>query len=496
MRTTSWRWCRIAIAVTVIAVLAILFAPRQFGGRVTYLITAGSSMQPVLHQGDLVLVRSASHYGRGDAVAYRSDQLKTTVLHRIVGGNDGGFVMQGDNNDFLDPEKPADADILGRRWLRVSGGGKAVRLVLTPPGLGALAALAAIAMLVGGRAVAGPRPSRAVRSSAPASDGRWIAGFGVAAGTVFCAVAFAAPVHTESGQSLTYRHDGTFTYGADVAPSPVYPDGHVDPGEPVFLNVVGAVDVVYTYRFAGPAGTPAAVSGHGALVASLVTTDGIKREIELAPDAPVTGGALTLAGHLDAGGMVAMLQQVRAVTGTAGTDAVITVKPVLRIEGEVAGRAIADDVHPELAFTLDGRRLSLASASSTEAARHPVESHKVSVPATSATMSSVSVLGRQVPVGAARPVSAAGLAVSLAGFAFASVRRRGRVKVEGDEIARVVAVQRVDPGNRPVVDVPTMATLAVLAERADVVLRAGDPPAYYVSDGDLFYRYVVTPPQG
>ncbi|MEA3077682.1 MAG: hypothetical protein QOF60_2590 [Actinomycetota bacterium] len=486
--------------MTVVALAAILFAPRQFGGRVTYLITAGSSMEPMLHQGDLVLVRSQPSYDKGDAVAYRSKELQTTVLHRIVGGNEGAFVMQGDNNSFLDPDQPAKADIVGRKWLHVPGGGRAVRRVLTPAGLGVLGALVVIATLAGGRAVAGPRPTRAVRSArtarpgSPSYDGRWIAGFGVATGMVLCVVAFAAPVHTEGGRSLTYRHDGTFTYGADVEPSPVYPDGRVDTGEPIFLNVAGAVDVAYAYRFDGPANSLVAVSGHGRLVATLVTTDGIRRELELAADAPLTGDKLTLSGHLDGAAMVALLQQIRAATGTAGNDATITVTPELRVEGKVAGRPIADDVHPVLTFTLDGRRLALASASSTDAARHPVEAHSVSVPAVSVA-SSVSVLGRSVPVGAARPVSLATLAISIAGLAVASLLRRRRPSTaEGDELerdyqARIVTVRAVEPGNRPVVDVPEPATLAKLAERADVILRVGNPPAYYVSDGDLLYRY-------
>src|SRR2546421_7228184 len=77
-----------------------LFAPPQLGGHTRYVGIVGSSMHPHLHAGDLVLLRTESEYQSGDVVAYRSAVLGTTVLHRIVGHDDIGFITKGDNNTF------------------------------------------------------------------------------------------------------------------------------------------------------------------------------------------------------------------------------------------------------------------------------------------------------------------------------------------------------------------------------------------------------------
>ena len=64
-------------------------------------------MEPGFHTGDLAVLRSADSYSIGDVVAYRSASLDTIVMHRIVSGNADGFVTQGDNNDWLDDDRPA-----------------------------------------------------------------------------------------------------------------------------------------------------------------------------------------------------------------------------------------------------------------------------------------------------------------------------------------------------------------------------------------------------
>src|SRR5680860_1349888 len=114
----------------VAAVVAFAFAwffagPAQLGGGATYVTTHGDSMQPRITAGDLVLVRPLPKYRVGDAVAYRSEQLGTVVLHRIVALDDDRYVLQGDNNSWLDPERPTHEQLVGAQWLHIPGGGAA-----------------------------------------------------------------------------------------------------------------------------------------------------------------------------------------------------------------------------------------------------------------------------------------------------------------------------------------------------------------------------------
>ena len=73
-----------ALGLVVVATLWSLFAPTALGGPADYVVTAGTSMEPRFHTGDLAIVRSAREYRVGDIVAYRSRALNTIVLHRII----------------------------------------------------------------------------------------------------------------------------------------------------------------------------------------------------------------------------------------------------------------------------------------------------------------------------------------------------------------------------------------------------------------------------
>ena len=53
-------------------------------------------MLPRIHAGDLVVARYNPSPKVGDVIAYHSDTLNVTVLHRIVDQTPEGFCNQGD----------------------------------------------------------------------------------------------------------------------------------------------------------------------------------------------------------------------------------------------------------------------------------------------------------------------------------------------------------------------------------------------------------------
>ena len=115
---------RTTIAVTIGIVATFIgfwafFAPVKLGGSVTYSITDGISMQPLLYKNDLALIQPATNYQVGDIVLYESQVLHRPVLHRIYLIQDGNYFFKGDNNGFVDPGYATRSELVGKLWFHV-----------------------------------------------------------------------------------------------------------------------------------------------------------------------------------------------------------------------------------------------------------------------------------------------------------------------------------------------------------------------------------------
>ncbi|HEY3546843.1 MAG TPA: S26 family signal peptidase, partial [Propionicimonas sp.] len=113
--------------------LGYLIWPSSLGGCTTLTIVSGHSMEPTYYTGDLVVARCGP-VEKGDVIVYHpTDVGGARVIHRIVGGDaTHGWVVQGDNNTFLDPWTPTQKDILGSAKLHLAGVGKFASILLSP----------------------------------------------------------------------------------------------------------------------------------------------------------------------------------------------------------------------------------------------------------------------------------------------------------------------------------------------------------------------------
>jgi signal peptidase I len=125
-------------------------APPSLGGSTSLAIVDGNSMHPTFERNDLVFIRPASSYRVGDVVAYHSTLLDRVVLHRVVAVDDGRYTFKGDNNDFLDPERPTASAFIGKRWFGLPAVGRLATFLHTPWIAAALAALLVLACGLGG----------------------------------------------------------------------------------------------------------------------------------------------------------------------------------------------------------------------------------------------------------------------------------------------------------------------------------------------------------
>ena len=106
--------------------------PSSLGGCTTLTIVSGHSMEPTYYTGDLVVSRCGP-VEIGDVVVYNPPNVGgARVIHRIIDGDASGWIVQGDNNDFLDPWKPTEENILGSAVLHLPQVGKFAAILLSP----------------------------------------------------------------------------------------------------------------------------------------------------------------------------------------------------------------------------------------------------------------------------------------------------------------------------------------------------------------------------
>src|SRR5215210_3154885 len=106
------------LAVSLI-VIWVAFAPARLGGKVAYVIVNGISMEPHYHFGDLTIMREATSYQVGDVVTYRDAEMQAYVIHRIISIDQDHYVLQGDNNSWIDAYQPTNKEIIGKLWIYV-----------------------------------------------------------------------------------------------------------------------------------------------------------------------------------------------------------------------------------------------------------------------------------------------------------------------------------------------------------------------------------------
>lgn len=124
-------------AIALAAGWAVYLRPASLGGPAGYVIVSGSSMEPMMHTGDLAVVRRQNDYRIGDVVAYRIPKDDVgggmLVIHRVIDGAlDDGLVLQGDNRDTKDMWRPRAADVVGSLWWHIPHAGTAMFLLRTP----------------------------------------------------------------------------------------------------------------------------------------------------------------------------------------------------------------------------------------------------------------------------------------------------------------------------------------------------------------------------
>jgi signal peptidase I len=516
----------ISAALIVLAVAAWLtLAPTQIGGETSYVSTSGTSMQPRFHTGDLAVVRPAAHYEVGQIVAYRSSVLHRVVLHRIIAIKGDRYVFKGDNNNFVDPTHPTRAELVGKLAVRVPRGGLILRWLHTPFMAALLTGGMALLLFVGTkqqrRRRDRRRPSenrRRRQTDRPTvkPDHRSI--YGAHEPTVFAtaavaalvflalgALAFTRPATKPVSHKTPYTEKVSFGYHAGAAAGPVYPDGSVNTGDPIFLKLVHSIRVKAHYRLAATASHR--VGGSMEVLLRLDSRNGWSRTIQLAAPKRFTGDYAAAEVLLDVPRLQALIRKVEKLTGGSPGGAYdVAVIPRVHLTGTLADRPLTSDYTPALSLQLDPLQLRLGPGPSAsdpaagapaaqKAALNP--SRRGTVAAATRVTNALRVRGLDLPVPTARWLAVIGLLLGVAGTLITGT---GLLRDPYDRTKHVdryrhlivpIAGTTFD-SVRPPIDVTSIGALAQLAERSERLIlhhqREG-VDTYLVDDEGTLYRY-------
>ncbi|MDT0274277.1 signal peptidase I [Blastococcus goldschmidtiae] len=497
-----------AASISVIAALVLaaawLFWPTQLGGATTYVTTHGVSMEPGFSTGDLAVLRPAGSYEVGDVVAYHSESLNTVVMHRIVAVEGDRFVLQGDNNDWLDEDRPTTDELLGKLFRQVPQGGRALAAVASPWSLALI--FAVVFGLFGtsrrgrptGRHAAGPRASAAAPlpttfSMPTRAQARQIA---IASGAVAIlaavggAVLLAMPETETETRTQPVTQEGRYGYAGVAEAGTTYPTGAISTGDPIYTRLADALTVSLQHTVDAPGLDE--VTGTLRLDLAVATADGWSAPVGSSAAVPVEDGTATATADLDPDLAAALVGRHNAEIGGSAGSATIVVTPVVDVTGTLGGRPFTAAGLEPLTFTMDAVALRPPVA---EAVFAPTTSVPVSVD--EQVTRSFTVLGVDLPIDVARVAAVVVLVAAVLVGAVAGGIGRPRSGDAADEFAvrnaaRILPVAGLTPG-RSVVDVSDAQALRRVAERMDGLLlhHAGpDGQTFAVQDNETTYRFV------
>ena len=479
-------------SLAAVGVLWFLFAPSALGGRVDYAVVYGSSMEPTLHSGDLVVLRSRPSYAVGEVVGYRNADLHRVVLHRVVGEERGHFLFKGDNNGSSDSYRAPSDRIVGRLWLRVPAVGNVFTWLRTP--WHALLVIVFASLLLAGGEV-GRRRLR--REPGLAADAAWqLVGGGAVGIALFGAVALLGATHAQTRpvtRANAYAQHVSFGYFGKARPGTVYPSGRVRTGDTVFTQLVHRLTLTADYRFSSALAHQ--VRGTAGLAAKLRSQQGFERTLRLTGRTQFAGDRWHASGTLDLIRLRKAIAAYERTTGIVGDSYTIDVAAHVAVQGVVGGRRVHELLAPTpVSFALDSTKLKLLLPEQPDAP-DPLQATVAGSLAGSAP-ASIGLGGLRLSVRTARTVGVLGAvgAVLVAVLGLLLVAR-GRGGDEVEQIRRRYRswlVEAASPLSAPnVVDLTSIESLARLAEyyeRAIVHHADGAAHTFAIEHEGTLYR--------
>lgn len=485
-----------------LAAIWIAFAPARIGGQVSYIMVNGISMEPGFHTGDLVLVRAATPYQVGDVVTYRDAEMGAYVIHRIIETLPNGYVLQGDNNSWIDAYQPTDSEIIGKLWIHVPNLGKAFQWLRAP--LNMVLALGLLGGVFMASMFSQSEPGKKTKGKNNGASNSGIFEIALYATAVlamgFLALiifAFSRPL-TRTADAVKYQHSGVFFYSATGAPN-IYDTDLVRTGEPIFPRLTCAINVGFSY--AATSVYAQELSGSHNLIARISDDQsGWQRTISLIPQTTFDGDSYSTASEVDLCRVQALVTEVEEQTGFRPGTYTLTILPRVSIAGKIDGQELHDSFETELVFKFDKVHFYLASAASSST--NPLFTlAQGQASSTAVQPNSFKLFGFEFMIAESRVLGLAGLLLSLIGLGIMGTYLMKLAQRDPDAFINVkygsLLMNVYDRGfesTSQVVDVASVDDLAKLANRQNAMILhtlRDFRHFYFVQADGTIYRYVA-----
>ncbi len=489
------------LALIGLAAIWIAFAPTNLGGQVSYAMVNGISMEPNFHTGDLVIARRSPSYQVGEIVIYRDALMNDNVVHRIISTAQDRFILQGDNNTWVDEYEPTQAEVVGKLWIHLPKAGAAVKWLQLPLNMAIVAGLLGILFMV---SITMEKPNKVNQKKKPSGNpagmfeiGLYLSGMLAVIFLGLAIFAFSRPLE-RAADDIQYQQSGAFFYSAATTPG-VYDTDSLQSGDPIFTNLTCSFNLGFIYTLQG-GDQLENISGQQEVYASIQDPQsGWKRTIPLSVEESFSGNTHTSLATLDLCQVQTLVASVETETGLHIGSYTLSVVAHDAITGSALGQVFSDSFEPHLNFKVDSLHLSVAGDSSQANPLQTVQSGSISNP--DLVSNTFQLLGLSLPIRATRIFAILGLVISLGGLLTLGYIFYKASREDPQAVVRIkyssLLIDVYDSGLKalsPVINVATINDLARLAERQNVtIMHLSDDHAhyYFVQIEGMTYRLVT-----
>lgn len=479
--------------------------PAQFGGNLNYVVITGNSMEPVFHAGDLAVTDKAGSYNVGDIVVYTHPQVGK-VIHRIIGRDGTKFMLQGDNNSWVDGYQPVREDIIGKFWFSVPKIGT-VFLKFRQPWIFALFS-GASAMIVGVSMVKTPQKGRRNKMEKSRllhvfgnkisrwKDGYW---FPVYLLGLVCLVlgifSFIQPVMTKESDETLYYQTGQFSYSGKASQD-IYDRNAIQSGDPIFTSL--AYSTTFSFDYLVSAENPIIGLGEYQFIIALTSPNGWSHTIDQSALTKFEGNTFHLEKPLDLCAIQQYLTFVGTTTGIERQPYTLEIRPEINYSGRIDGNLFKAQFSPVLQFRVEDQQVFLVKDPSSEAdplkpAEEGVITEDLAVP------NAMNILGLDLPVRTGRVISVFGFLLAAAGIVVPFICLNDAEKSDARLRDRMIFGQMLVEIQQPpngaqdeVIELSSLEDLFLLAQKKGSLLMALYSPEaidYYVQSDNKYFKF-------